>query len=127
MSQISAARKEEQLEYSAEMLFSMIGDREHAVKRPKDHNKDRRLRNKVEMAQLNGERIINEGYGYYRADLSKPEEAMAYRRYVRGLKSRAVHLFQKARAMEASARNINQLDILDLLEGIGDLDDLLHD
>ena len=104
------------MEYSAEMLFSMIGDREHAVKRPKDHNTDRELRRLVEDAQLNGELIVNvgDGEGYFRADMNNPEDAMAYRRYMGGLKSRTRRHAQKIRAMEQTAGNIDQMDIFDL-------------
>lgn len=104
------------MEYSAEMLFSMIGDREHAVKRPKDKNIDRKLRDLVEQAQLNGELIINvgDGNGYWKADPHNPEDMMAYRHYINGKKSRVRKHARSIRAMEQTVGNSDQLDLFDL-------------
>ena len=106
------------MELSAETLFNRIGDRAHAVKRPKNPNTDRKLRNMVEKAQLGGRLIVNvgDGEGYYEADLNNPEEAMAYRRYINKEKSRIRKHAAKIRAMEATADNYYQMDFYDDLE-----------
>lgn len=96
------------MEYSAEMLFSMIGDREHAVKRskdPKEQSQDRRLRDMIHEENLHNHGLIINNYdgnGYWNADMNDPEQVMACRVY---LKRRKSHIKREAaviRAMETT-------------------------
>ena len=106
------------MELSAETLFNRIGDRAHAVKRPKNPNTDRKLRNMVEKAQLGGRLIVNvgDGEGYFEVDLDNPEDVMAYRHYINRQKSYLIKHAAKIRAMQATADNYYQMDFYDDLE-----------
>ena len=86
----------------AEILFDKIGTgKEHAVRvshRDNNNTVARELRELVANANRNGDAIINEGdgKGYYRPDISRPEEADAARHYINSLLSRASKLTDSA-------------------------------
>lgn len=79
----------------AQILFEKIGTgKEHAVKVSHRDNNDRtarEVRRLVQIANNNGDAIINEGdgSGYYRPNMERPEEADAARHYINSLLSRA--------------------------------------
>ena len=65
LTQLNGTTFEEKSE--AEILFDRIRiGSEHALKRPKDPKVDRRLRQLIADANMNGDCIINSGNGYYR-------------------------------------------------------------
>lgn len=95
-------RTTEKSKSHAEILFDKIGTgKEHAVKVSHRDNNDktaREFRGLVAIANRNGDAIINDadGCGYYRPNMTRPEEAAAATRYVRSLLSRASKLEESA-------------------------------
>lgn len=82
----------------AERLFDMIGTGAYfAVSRPKDAKTDRRLRQLVAEANLNGDCIINDGSGYFRPDL---DDDVAFEEYIAKERHRARMLLRKLSSME---------------------------
>lgn len=65
----------------AERLFDGIGvGAYYAVKRPKDAKVDRQLRRLIADANMNGDCIINDGSGYFRAG---EEDEIAFETYMK--------------------------------------------
>ena len=63
----------------AEILFDRIGTGiYHAVSRPKDVKVDRRLRQLIAEANMSGDCIINDGFGYFRPGLDDDIAAEEY-------------------------------------------------
>ena len=88
----------------SEIIFNKIGyGKIHALPRPTDQAIDRALRKKIEVSQSKGDIIINVGYGYYRPDLSVPEELAEYNAYIRQKKSKLRSEMITLEAMEKTA------------------------
>lgn len=82
----------------AERLFDMIGTGAYyAVSRPKDAKTDRRLRQLVAEANMNGDCIINDGSGYFRPGL---DDDVAFEEYIAKERHRARMLLRKLSSME---------------------------
>ena len=90
----------------AEILFDKIGTgKEHAYKLDRRNNNDpvqREFRRIVSAHIKDGDVIINEGdgTGYYRPDISRPEEREAAEHYVASLISKANNLMNTAQAIQ---------------------------
>ena len=81
----------------AEILFDRIGTgAAHALKRPKNARVDRRLRQMISSANMNGDCIINMGGGYYRPGLEDRGDLEAYLKKemhrIRELKTRVMRM-----------------------------------
>ena len=96
---------------ASEEIFSQIGVGKNAsVQRPQNVIDDRRLRKRIELAQANGDIIINVGRGYYRPDLNVPEEAEEFHHYINAKKSRIHAHLKTIKAMEKAAANLLNTD-----------------
>ena len=82
----------------AERLFDMIGTGAYyAVTRPKDPQVDRRLRQLIAEANMNGDCIINDGSGYFRPG---EEDDIAAEEYFAKERHRARKILAKVSRME---------------------------
>lgn len=96
---------------AGESLFKQIGTgKENAVTRPRNECEDRGLRKMVENAQAKGDIIINLGSGYYRPDLSNPEEIREYHHYIAQKRSRIRSHLKTITAMEGTAAKLINAD-----------------
>ena len=84
----------------AQALFDKIGTGpERAVRRPKDSFADRKFRELISNANKNGDHIINDGNGYYRAGKDDQPEL---EHYLRAELKRAKESTDKVDAMRES-------------------------
>lgn len=82
----------------AERLFDMIGTGAYrAVSRPRDARVDRRLRQLIAEANMNGDCIINDGTGYFRPGL---DDDIAAEEYFAKERHRAKRILAKVSRME---------------------------
>lgn len=82
----------------AERLFDMIGTGAYyAVSRPNDARVDRRLRQLIAEANMNGDCIINDGSGYFRPGL---DDDIAAEEYFAKERHRAKRILAKVSRME---------------------------
>lgn len=85
---------------------------ENAMQRPSNPFKDRWLRKRIEMANNNGDCIINVGNGYYRPIPGKPIDDKEYNEYSAKELSRARAILKKRLAMKMARERWREVGIL---------------
>lgn len=86
-------------------LFERIGHgRENGVKRPPNPDTDRRLRKMIESSNAAGDCIICGKYGYYRPDVSRPDEIKEAERILASELHRARAILKKRLGMSKALK-----------------------
>lgn len=104
-------------DFRAQELFDRIpAGHAEPLRRPKNGNIDRLLRDKVTDANCTDTTIINVGNGYYKPDLHDPVDLKEFKEYISKDRSRAKKINIKINAMLKRAELQDQIDFAEWLK-----------